>query len=89
MKTIRAIAILAILAMAYTIVFRMELDKGICLNEAQDGWIDNGDPYYNYISYRCTDAEPGDKVISLFILNPLNNYCDDYIYRADWIYERR
>jgi len=85
MKTIRAILILALLAMTYTIVFRMELDKGICLNTEQDGAILNADPDYNYISYRYTDARPGDTVYTILILNPFNTYCDDYIYRHDWI----
>jgi hypothetical protein len=81
-------AIIAILLTltAYTAIFRTEYDKGICLNEEQDGKLDNGEPYYNYISYRRTDARPGDKVFTILILNPLNTYCDDYIYRQDWIY---
>lgn len=73
---------------AYTAVFRTEYNKGICLNEDQDGWLDNGESYYNYISYRCTNARPGDKVFTILVLNPLNTYCDDYIYRHDWIIGR-
>lgn len=73
---------------AYTAVFRTEYDNGICLNNEQDGMVYNCDPNYNYISYRSTDAQPGDKVFTILILNPLNNYCDDYIYRQDWIYEK-
>lgn len=85
----KTIIVLLLAFTAYTAAFRTEIDRGICLNNEQDGKLYNGEPYYNYISYRCTDAEPGDKVITLFILNPLNTYCDDYIYRHDWIYERR
>lgn len=82
--------IYTLLAMAaYTAVFRTELDKGVCLNNEQDGMIYNSDPEYNYISYRSTDARPGDKVITVLILNPLNTAPDDYIYRNDWIIERR
>ena len=73
---------------AYTAIFRTEYDTGVCLNEEQDGRLYNGEPYYNYISYRSTNAHTGDKVFTVLILNPLNTYCDDYIYRHDWIIER-
>lgn len=82
-------AIIALLAViAYTAIFRTEIDKGTCLNKEQDGALDYADPNYNYISYRCTDAKPGDRVFTILILNPLNTYCDDYIYRHDWIIGR-
>ena len=84
----KAIIILLLTFTAYTAIFRTEYDKGVCLNAEQDGMIYNADPYYNYISYRSTNAQTGDKVFTVLILNPLNTYCDDYIYRHDWIYER-
>lgn len=86
MKKAIIIALLAFIA--YTAIFRTEYDKGVCLNEEQDGKLYNGDPYYNYISYRSTDAKTGDKVFTILVLNPFNTYCDDYIYRHDWIIER-
>ena len=84
----KTIIVILLAFIAYTAIFRTEYEKGICLNEEQDGKLDNGEPYYNYISYKSTDAKPGDKVFTVLILNPLNTYCDDYIYRHDWIYER-
>ena len=65
-----------------------ELDYGLCLNNQGDGKIYNADPIYNYISYASTDAKEGDKVLTVFFLNPTNLYCDDYIYRHDFIIAR-
>ena len=84
----KKIVCVMLVAFAYLAIFRTEIDRGVCLNENGDGKLYNGEPYYNYISYSCTDAKAGDEVISLFILNPLNTYCDDYIYRNDWIIRR-
>jgi len=84
----KTIIVILLTFIAYTAIFRTEYDKGICLNEEQDGMLYNGEPYYNYISYRSTNAQAGDKVFTVLILNPLNTYCDDYIYRHDWIIER-
>ena len=84
-KILVALGIFTLALVSYTATFRTEYDKGICLNEEQDGWLDNGEPYYNYISYRSTDAKTGDTVYTILILNPFNTYCDDYIYRHDWI----
>ena len=83
----KAIITILLAAIAYTAIFRTEYDTGVCLNEEQDGMLYNGEPYYNYISYRSTEAVPGDKVFTVLVLNPFNNYCDDYIYRHDWIVE--
>ena len=83
-------AIIAILLafIAYTAIFRTEYDKGICLNAQGDGKLYNGEPYYNYISYARTNAQPNDEVITVCILNPTNTYCDDIIYRHDWVIGR-
>ena len=70
---------------AYTAVFRAEYAKGVCLNEERDGYVINAAPGYEYISYNSTNAEPGDTVYTLLILNPFTTYFDDYIYRHDWI----
>ena len=71
--------------LAYTAIFRTEVDKGVCLNAQGDGKLYNGEPYYNYISYARTDAQEGDEVITICILNPFNTYCDDIIYRTDFV----
>lgn len=54
------------------------VDRGICLNEAGDGRV-LLDQQHDYISYKGT----GDQVITFCVMNPLNDYCDDVIYRAD------
>lgn len=87
-KAAKAVTILALVAIAYTAIFRTEYDKGVCLNEQGDGKLYNGEPVYNYISYASTDAKPGDEVFTVCILNPTNTYCDDIIYRHDWILTR-
>lgn len=81
----KAIITILLAFIAYTAIFRVEIMTGTCLNEQGDGKLNNGEPYYNYISYRSTDAKPGDKVLTIDILNPFNTYCDDIIYRTDFI----
>ena len=80
MKTLKN---LYILDTAVLLVLNTELDFGICLNAQGDGMVYNDDPAYNYISYASTDAQAGDKVFTVFFLNPTNLECDDYIYRHD------
>lgn len=70
-------------------VVNTEIDFGACLNSQGDGMLYNGEPYYNYISYASTGAQAGDKVLTVFFKNPTNLAPDDYIYRHDWIIERR
>ena len=65
-----------------------EIDYGTCINAQGDGYIYNADPEYNYISYRRTEAQAGDKILTVFFLNPLNLAPDDYIYRNDHIIRR-
>ena len=85
MRILRSIYIIATAAL---ILLNTELDFGVCLNNQGDGKIYNADAYYNYISYRSTEAQEGDKVLTLFFKNPTNLECDDYIYRHDWIITR-
>lgn len=66
------------------LICRSELAKGVCLNADGDGMLYNDEPYYNYISYKYTDANPGDELITYDLLNPLNNECDDYLFRIDY-----
>ena len=82
----KAITIIIILIMAAAVVriaSRTEIEKGICLDESGNGFLFNNDPVYNYISYASTNAEPGDHLITIDILNPFNNECDDIILRYD------
>ena len=82
-KTIRFCLILA--AITFCRIFaRAEVCKGICLDESGNGKVYNGDDYYNYISYERTTANAGDEVLTIDILNPLNNYCDDIVLRIDY-----
>lgn len=65
---------------------RTEIDYGICLDSDKNGMIINTESQNNYINYSCTDAQEGDKVLTLFVLNPFNNYCDDFILRKDLVF---
>lgn len=85
MKIIRNIYIIAT---AVLILLNTELDYGVCLNSQGDGKLYNGEPYYNYICYASTDAQAGDKVLTVFFKNPTNLAPDDYIYRHDFIITR-
>lgn len=87
-KILVALGIFTLALVSYTATFRTEYDLGVCLNDEQDGMVYNADPYYNYISYRSTDAQEGDEVFTVLVLNPFNTYCDDFIYRRDWIYRK-
>ena len=78
---------LGILAITWAGV-NTEIDYGVCVNEEQDGFTFNDDPEYNYISYRKTDARPGERVFSVFFLNPTNLQPDDYIFRWDYVFRR-
>lgn len=59
------------------------VDHGICLNDEGDGKVLTIDHEHDYISYKGTGAATGDQLITFCIMNPLNDYCDDIIYRAD------
>ena len=59
------------------------VDRGICLNEAGDGKVLTLDQQHDYISYKGTGAATGDQVITFCVMNPLNDYCDEIIYRTD------
>ena len=45
----------------------LEIDFGRCLNDAGDGKLYNGEPFYNYISYQNTTAQQDDIVMTLVI----------------------
>lgn len=82
MKAIKNIYIIATLIL---LALNTEIDFGTCLNTDGDGKVYNADAEYNYISYARTDAQAGDKIITVFFLNPTNTEPDDYIYRHDYI----
>lgn len=62
---------------------RTEIDFGRVLNEQGDGKLYNGEPYYNYICYP-DKYHTDDIVMTVCLLNPLNNYYDDIVVRTDF-----
>lgn len=44
-----------------------EIDFGRCLNDVGDGKLYNGEPFYNYISYRYTSAKQDDIVMTFSV----------------------
>ena len=71
------------LIMSFILVIapHVEICRGVVLDEEGNGKVYNGDPYYNYISYKGLPVNVGDEVITIDILG-----CDvdDIIYRADF-----
>jgi len=61
---------------------RTEIDCGRVINNQGDGKLYNGEAFYNYIHYPEKYHE-NDIILTLEVLNPLNNYCDDIIIRHD------
>lgn len=62
---------------------RSEITLGRVINSNGDGKEYNGDSFYNYIHYHT--GNENDIVMTYFLLNPFNDYCDDIIYRKDFI----
>ena len=62
---------------------RTDIDFGRVLNEDGDGKLYNGESFYNYIAYP-DQYHTDDIIMTICILNPLNNECDDIIYRTDY-----
>lgn len=73
---------IVILSLTAWMAHRTTYEVGRVINEQGDGKLYNGESYYNYIRYpeKCNK---NDIVFTFCILNPMNNYCDDVIYRAD------
>ena len=63
-------------------VHRTEIDIGRVLNSNGDGKLYNGEAYYNYIYYD-NRFSTNDIVLTMCLLNPLNNECDDILVRQD------
>lgn len=80
MKKYILIALLA--ASALWMNHRTDIDFGRVLNEDGDGKLYNGESYYNYIAYP-EQYHTDDIILTVCVLNPLNNYCDDIILRYD------
>ena len=55
-----------------------EIDFGRCLNDAGDGKLYNGEPYYNYISYK--DIAQENDIIMTFCIN---NFYGECAWRGD------
>lgn len=68
---------------AFWTIYRTDIDFGRVLNEAGDGKLYNGESYYNYIAYP-EEYHTNDIIMTVCLLNPLNTYCDDIIYRTDF-----
>ena len=77
------IAVLLILSSAW-IFHRTEIDVGRVLNNQGDGKLYNGESFYNYIHYDTDRFSENDIVLTVDLLNPLNNYCDDIVFRCDF-----
>ena len=78
----RIIITTLILFTAIWTMYRTDVDFGRVLNEDGDGKLYNGESYYNYIAYP-DQYHTDDIIMTICILNPLNNECDDIIYRTD------
>ena len=50
-----------------------QIEFGRCLNDAGDGKLYNGEPYYNYISYRGIGQQ--DDIIMTFSINDWYGEC--------------
>ena len=80
-KIIATILLIAGLALSW-LFYRTEISIGRCLNECGDGKLYNGEEFYNYICYPEW-VRTNDIVMTVDLLNPLNNYCDDTVFRYD------
>ena len=58
----------------------LEINFGRCLNNAGDGKLYNGEPFYNYICYNNI-AKENDIVMTL----ALNDNDGDWLERWDWV----
>lgn len=68
--------------------FTFELARGTCLDNEGNGRLHNGEPYYNYISYKDTSAVDGSEMLTVFMYNPLTTYGDDIKYRWDIVLKK-
>lgn len=78
----KRIIITALMAAMIWTGYRTEIDFGRVLNNDGDGKLYNGESYYNYIAYPEQYKE-NDIIMTIELLNPLNNAEDDIIIRHD------
>lgn len=78
----KRIILLALMIPMIWTAHRTEITVGRVLNNDGDGKEYNGESYYNYIAYPDKYKE-NDIILTYFLLNPLNNECDDIIIRHD------
>ena len=80
----KKIILLSLITLALTgwIAHRTDIDVGRVLNDQGDGKLYNGEVYYNYIAYP-DKYEQDDIILTVCLLNPFNNYCDDIVIRHD------
>lgn len=78
----KKIIITILLASAIWTAHRTELCIGRVLNDQGDGKLYNGESFYNYICYPERFSQD-DIILTVDLLNPTNNYCDDVVFRYD------
>lgn len=78
----KRIILLALMIPVLWTAHRTEFTIGRVLNNQGDGKEYNGESYYNYIAYP-PEYHENDIILTYFLLNPLNNECDDIIIRHD------
>lgn len=83
MKKIIIIAGTILTGIIAWLAHRTEVDFGRVLNEQGDGKLYNGEAYYNYICYP-DKYHTDDVIMTVCLLNPLNNYYDDIVVRTDF-----
>ena len=76
MKTEIKIGVIMLLTLCLLFVFsRFEVEFGRCLNDAGDGKLYNGEPFYNYINYGGHVDAHYDDIIMTISFNDLNDEC--------------
>lgn len=54
----------------------LQVDFGRCTNsETKDGKLYNGEPFYNYTSYRCVNSVSENDIVMTISINDVNNEC--------------
>lgn len=79
-RTYKAILATIIITSILFITGFFQLEFGRCMNAQGDGKVYNGEPFYNYISYRDI-ANENDIVMTFSI----NNFYGECAWRADFV----
>lgn len=72
-----------LLASSAWMVHRTDITIGRVLDNEGNGKLYNGEPYYNYIHYDEDRFSENDIILNIDLMNPLNNCCDDVLFRYD------